>query len=427
MTRGYAWLVFALSFGLLLSDYMSRQVLNAVFPLLKADWALSDTALGSLSGIVALMVGVLTFPLSLLADRWGRVRSLVLSAVVWSLATLGCAVSASYGEMFLGRFMVGVGEAAYGSVGIAVVLSVFPVAMRATLSGAFIAGGAFGSVLGVSMGGVLAEHLGWRWTFGVMGLLGLALAAVYGLVVTERRLADAGAGAGAGPAHAPGTRGSVRKLLPRLFSSVSVLCAYVGSGLQMFLAMALLAWMPSYLDRYYGLPPGRAGLAAGGFALLTGIGMVGGGMVCDRLGRHNPRLKWSVAVICSIGSVVLLTGGFQLPPGAAQLVLIGAGTLLCNATAGPAAAMVMSLTPAAVAATALATLTLANSLLGLAPGPAVTGMLADRMGLHAALRVIPLVSVVAGLAFVLGRRHYRQGPVPVPAEVATLTKTELPT
>ncbi|MEU5952073.1 MFS transporter [Streptomyces sp. NPDC047525] len=407
MTRGYAWLVFALSFGLLLSDYMSRQVLNAVFPLLKAEWLLSDSQLGSLSGIVALMVGVLTFPLSLLADRWGRVRSLVLAAVVWSLATLGCAVAADYGQMFLGRFMVGVGEAAYGSVGIAVVLSVFPVGLRATLSGAFIAGGAFGSVLGVSIGGVLAGHLGWRWTFGVMGLLGLVLAAVYGVVVTERKLASAGIG----PASAPGAEGSMRTLLPRLFSSVSVLCAYVGSGLQMFIAMALLAWMPSFLDRYYGMAPAKAGLAAGVFALITGIGMVGGGLVSDRLGRRSPHLKWTVAIVCSVGSLILLTGGFQLPPGAAQLALVGVGTLLSNATAGPAAAMVVSLTPTAVAATAMATLTLANSLLGLAPGPAVTGLLADRMGLDAALCVVPLVSIVAGLAFALGRRHYDRGLV----------------
>src|SRR6188474_1862020 len=84
----YAWLVFALTFGLLLSDYMSRQVLNAVFPLLKAEWALTDARLGLLSGIVALMVGLLTFPLSLLADRFGRVQSLAIMATVWSLATL---------------------------------------------------------------------------------------------------------------------------------------------------------------------------------------------------------------------------------------------------------------------------------------------------------------------------------------------------
>ncbi|MEU2129880.1 MFS transporter [Streptomyces sp. NPDC018352] len=421
MTRRYAWSVFALSFGLLLSDYMSRQVLNAVFPLLKAEWLLSDAQLGSLSGIVALMVGLLTFPLSLLADRWGRVRSLVLAAVVWSLATLGCAVSASYGQMFLGRFMVGVGEAAYGSVGIAVVLSVFPAALRATLSGAFIAGGAFGSVLGVSIGGVVSQHLGWRWTFAVMGVFGLVLAAVYGVVVTERKLAAADVG----PGGAPDTGGPVRTLLPRLFCSVSVLCAYVGSGLQMFIAMALLAWMPSFLDRSYGLAPGRAGLAAGVFALITGIGMVGGGMVCDRLGRGRPRLKWTVAIVCALGSLTLLTAGFQLPPGAPQLVLVGIGTLLSNATAGPAASMVVSLTPTAVAATAMATLTLANSLLGLAPGPAVTGMLADRMGLHAALQVIPLVSLVAGLAFALGRRHYEKGLVSLSAW--TLRRPELPT
>ncbi|MEY3915172.1 MAG: hypothetical protein RLZZ604_134, partial [Pseudomonadota bacterium] len=74
----YGWVVFALAFGLLISDYMARQVLNAVFPLLKAEWSLSDVQLGWLSGAVALMVGLLTFPLSLLADRWGRVKSLTL-------------------------------------------------------------------------------------------------------------------------------------------------------------------------------------------------------------------------------------------------------------------------------------------------------------------------------------------------------------
>src|SRR4051812_28532845 len=127
----YGWAVFALSFGLLISDYMARQVLNAVFPLLKAEWALSDARLGLLSGVVAVMVGLLTFPLSLLADRWGRVRSLTLMALLWSLATMLCAVARTYDEMLIGRVLVGVGEAAYGSVGIAVVISVFPSRLRA--------------------------------------------------------------------------------------------------------------------------------------------------------------------------------------------------------------------------------------------------------------------------------------------------------
>ena len=189
VSRRYARVVLALSIGLLLSDYMSRQVLNAVFPLLKAQWLLSDARLGSLSAVVALMVGLLTFPLSLLADRRGRVRILVLAAVTWSLATVACALAAGYGQLFLARTFVGIGEAAYGSVGIAVVLTVFPAAMRGTLSGTFVAGGAFGTVLGATVGGAVGQALGWRWAFGVTGALGLALAAGYGLVVTERRLA----------------------------------------------------------------------------------------------------------------------------------------------------------------------------------------------------------------------------------------------
>lgn len=407
VSRRYAWTVFALSFALLLSDYMSRQVLNAAFPILKADWLLSDARLGSLSGIVAVMVGLLTFPLSLVADRWGRVRSLVVAATLWSLATLGCAVAANYGQMFIGRLFVGVGEAAYGSVGIAVVLSVFPHVLRATLSGAFIAGGAFGSVLGISIGGAVAQAYGWRWAFGVMGVLGLVLAGVYAVVVTEKRLTPRTEPAESQVAGT-GTSGRLRVLLPRLFSSVSVVSAYIGSGLQLFVAGALIAWLSSYFNRYYEMPTAKAGATAGLFALVIGIGMITGGVASDRFSRRDPILKWSVAIGCSVGSLVLLTTAFHLPAGGTQLLVLALGALLCAGTAGPGAAMVANLTPAAIASTAFATLTLAQSLLGLAPGPAVTGMLADRLGLLGALRIVPLVAIAATAAFLIGRRHYRR-------------------
>ncbi|MFF4544734.1 MFS transporter [Streptomyces sp. NPDC001435] len=406
VSRGYAWTVFALGFGLLLSDYMSRQVLNAVFPMLKAQWLLSDAALGSLSGVVALTVGVLTFPMSLVADRWGRVRSLLIAAVLWSLATLGCAISANYGEMFVGRLFVGIGEAAYGSVGIAVVLSIFPLTMRATLSGAFIAGGAFGSVLGVALGGAVAQVAGWRWAFAAMGLFGLVLAAVYGIVVKESRLKPQGRSAN--DTDGTTTHEPLRGHLPRLFSSVSVISAYIGSGLQLFVAATLLAWLPSFFDRYYHMAPARAGAVAGVFALIIGIGMIAGGIASDRISATAPIRKWGVAVACSLSSLVLLSLAFRLPTGPAQLAALAAGCLLSAGTAGPAAAMVANLTPASVAATAFATLTLANSLLGLAPGPAVTGALADRIGLLGALRVVPLTAVAASVAFLIGRHWYER-------------------
>jgi MFS family permease len=401
--RAYAWVVFGLVFGLLLSDYMSRQVLNAVFPLLKSEWQLSDTQLGSLSGVVSLMVGLLTFPLSLAADRWGRVASLRVMAFMWSLATLGCGFAASYEQMFAMRFLVGVGEAAYGSVGVAVILSVFPARLRATLAGAFLAGGIFGSVLGMGLGGAVAAHLGWRWSFYAMAAFGFGLLAVFALAVNDRRIA--GAKPGAAAANSPRTF-SFRGLLPGLFSARSVVFAYLGSGLQLYIVGALIAWMPSFLNRYYGLATDRASAAAAAFVLVSGVGMIVCGSLTDRLCREKPTRKFALAMGFSLASFVLLAVAFRLGLGAAQLALLAAGIFLAGGTTGPATAMVANVTHPSIHATAFATLSLANNLLGMAPGPIVTGALADRWDLLTALQWGPFVCVAAAAMFAFGGAHY---------------------
>ena len=405
VSRTFAWIVFALTFGLLLSDYMSRQVLNAVFPVLKAEWGLSDTQLGSLNSIVSLLVGLLTFPLSLLADRWGRVRSIVLMAALWSLATAACAVAENYGQMFAARFFVGVGEAAYGSVGIAVIIAVFPPHLRSTLSGAFLAGGAFGSVLGMALGGFIGAKLGWRWAFGAMALFGVALVILYALVVTEKRLNPDGPprpGSAAASARFPSLRG----LLAGLFSSVSVCCAYAGSGLQLFMMGSMMAWLPSFANRYYALPPDRAGLFAAVFVLVGAVGMTGCGIITDRLSRNFATRKWSVAIAYSLVSSIALIVGFHLPNGPAQLALLAVGMFFVAGTTGPVGAMVANLTHPASHATAFATWSLANNILGMAPGPFLTGALADRVGLLGALQWMPVVGLAAAATFSLGRRTY---------------------
>ena len=405
VSRTFAWIVFALTFGLLLSDYMSRQVLNAVFPVLKAEWGLSDTQLGSLNSIVSLLVGLLTFPLSLLADRWGRVRSIVLMAALWSLATAACAVAENYGQMFAARFFVGVGEAAYGSVGIAVIIAVFPPHLRSTLSGAFLAGGAFGSVLGMALGGFIGAKLGWRWAFGAMALFGVALVILYALVVTEKRLNPDGPprpGSAAASARFPSLRG----LLAGLFSSVSVCCAYAGSGLQLFMMGSMMAWLPSFANRYYALPPDRAGLFAAVFVLVGAVGMTGCGIITDRLSRNFATRKWSVAIAYSLVSSIALIVGFHLPNGPAQLALLAVGMFFVAGTTGPVGAMVANLTHPAIHATAFATWSLANNILGMAPGPFLTGALADRVGLLGALQWMPVVGLAAAATFSLGRRTY---------------------
>jgi MFS family permease len=100
-----------------------------------------------------------------------------------------------------------------------------------------------------------------------------------------------------------------------------------------------------------------------------------------------------------------------------QMVLLGLAMFLAAATAGPAGAMVATLTPAALHGTAFAVLTLANNAFGLAPGPIVTGWLADRIGLLGALQWLPLASLAAALVFFRASR---------PASGRLLLKTEQP-
>jgi MFS family permease len=185
VSRIYAWAVFALTFGLMLSDYLSRQVIGAVFPFLKAEWALSDSQLGMLVSVVSLTVGLLSVPISLVSDRWGRVKSITVMAFVWCLATVACGLAQSYAQLLSARAFVGLGEAAYGAAGGALLAHVFPARQRAAVLGAFLSASFLGSVLGVVIGGAVAAQSSWRMAFFAVGAPGLLLAVIYPFVVRD--------------------------------------------------------------------------------------------------------------------------------------------------------------------------------------------------------------------------------------------------
>ena len=145
---------------------------------------------------------------------------------------------------------------------------------------------------------------------------------------------------------------------------------------------------------------------AAAFVLLSGVGMIACGTLTDRLCGRNPARKFAIAVGLSLSTFALLALGFRLDPGPAQLAILGLGALLAAGTTGPSTAMVANVTHVSIHSTAFAVLSLANNLLGMAPGPIVTGMLADRIGLAGAFQVVPFVCLGAAAAFALGRRHY---------------------
>ena len=405
VSRRYAWTVFALLIALMVMDYVDRQVVVSMFPHLKAQWDLSDAMLGGLVSIVSITVALGTLPLSFIADRWSRVKSIFLMALVWSIATIACAFAESYGQLLAMRSIVGLGEAAYGAAGAALLATLFPARMRSTVLGAFLAAALVGSVMGVVAGGVIAERWGWQAGFGVVGVPGLLLAILFVLVVRDYEtialpVADR---------DRPPKSGSMkfRAIVAALLEPRTAIVTCIGAGLQLVMVSTTWAWLPSYFNRYYGLPPDQAGLKTGVVVLMGGLGAVLWSVVADRLSARRPRARLWVPMAAALLTALLMWAAFDLfAPGPAQFALILAGATVMTGTIGPVCAVVVDVVHPALRATAAACLSLAQNLCGLAAGPLLTGVLSDAFGLPFALSVVPGFCLVAAALFALAARTY---------------------
>jgi predicted MFS family arabinose efflux permease len=261
-----------------------------------------------------------------------------------------------------------------------------------------------GSVLGVALGGVIANRWGWQAGFAAVGVLGLILAVIFAAVAREDH-----SSAPAGP-HSRGSAGatrSLRAIASELFRPRSVTFICLGAGLQLLAASTLWAWLPTYLHRSYGLEADRAGLGAAAVVLFGGLGAVVWGIVADRLSVRNRRARLFVPAAVALATAALLSPalGF-LPPGASQFAFLLAGGLVMAGTIGPCAAAMMEITHPGLRATAAAVLSLSQNLVGLAGGPLLTGVLSDRYGLQTAMAIAPLSCLLAAVMFVLAARHY---------------------
>jgi predicted MFS family arabinose efflux permease len=401
--RRYAWTVFAILCALMVFDYVDRQVVVSMFPHLKAEWSLSDGQLGALVSIVSITVALGTIPLSLLADRWSRVKSIFLMALVWSSATIVCPYAESYGHLLAARSAVGLGEAAYGAAGAALLATLFPARMRSTVLGAFLAAALVGSVLGVVAGGVIAERWGWQAGFGAVGIPGLALAVLFVLVVRDYRTVALPQAAGADRRGAMAPRTIAAALLrPR-----TALVTCIGAGLQLVMVSTTYAWLPSYFNRFYGLAPDQAGLKTGLVVLLSGVGAVLWSIVADRMSSRFACARLYVPAAAAVLTAAFMFAAFALlSPGKAQFAFIVAGATMMTGSIGPVAAVVVDVVHPAVRATAAAVLSLTQNLFGLAAGPLLAGFLSDAYGLPFAMSVVPMFCVLAAGVFCIAARTY---------------------
>src|ERR1041385_1739417 len=259
-------------------NFLDRQILGILGPAIKADLHLSDTQFGAVGGLAfALLYSLLGVPLAYLADRASRSGVVAGAVAVWSAFTALCGTAIGYGQLFLYRLGVGIGEAGGVAPSYALIADYFPPEKRARALAIFSLGVPIGLGGGSYIGAHLAAWFGWRTAFLIMGIAGIILAPILRIVVRDLPRAAAAA---AQPPLA-----TVFPLLARkpafwllaFASSASSLCGY-----------GLAVWTPSVLMRSFGLGLVPTGNFLASLVIIGGCaGVFGGGWLADRLGAKD--------------------------------------------------------------------------------------------------------------------------------------------
>ena len=296
LTLPYGWGPAIVLVLVSLVDRIEFSLVAAVLPQLQAEFGFGDTAAGSIPTAAAVAAGLLAMPAAYLADRHDRGRIITVVVFLWALATVGSALAPTFAVFYLVRMGLAAAEAIDTPASASMLADFHPPATRPTAFGWWRTAAYLGGA-GIVLGGVLAEWLGWRGAFLVMAIPGVVVAVLMSRVrEPERGYADRLA-AGSADTPAPEATTDPMPVQLRRVAPIRTLWFTGGALTVMSLAVGgLTFWVPSLLQRRFGLGEAAAASAGGG---LTLIGIVGGTLVGSLLTRRtlfSTPSQWRVLV-----------------------------------------------------------------------------------------------------------------------------------
>ncbi len=405
-------------------NFIDRQILVILQPLIKAELDLSDTQLGLLSGIAfAAFYTILGIPIARLADKKNRRNIIAISLTVWSAMTALSGLAQTYLHLLLARLGVGVGEAGGSPPAHSMISDMFSPKKRATALAIYSAGLYFGIVLGYSFGGYLGITYGWRTTFMLVGLPGIVLALILWLTVKEPKRGQFDQ---VGDKTAP----TLKETFSYILNLKSFAFIAFGSALSAFVSYGISNFMPSFLFRYH--LPALSDLASSfGFqgendyeiaysmmGILLGVvgggaGIIGtflGGYLTDKIGAKDARWYLWLPGITAVIAVPFAVASFHLENLKLILLFIFIFNVMGTLYLPPSIAVLHRLVEPRMRAMSSAILFFVLNLIGLGLGPVFVGWLSDFLtktngyeSLHWAL------SIGAGVALIKGFLFWRGG------------------
>lgn len=417
VSKGYRRYALSLLLVIYTLNFLDRQVVNILAEPIKRDLGLADWQLGMMTGLAfAVFYTILGIPIARYAEKANRPLIIAASVGAWSAFTMACGAAQNFWQLVLARIGVGIGEAGCSPPAHSLITDYVPKENRASAIAFYSIGTPLGALLGMAMGGLVADHYGWRAAFLVAGAPGvlMALVAAFTLVEPRKKLT---AELAARAAAQISTKAALAVLMGKktfwLVAFAASIKAFVGYGHAPFTASFFFrnhTQEIAELAAGFGLKSaGFLGLALGLIAGTAGVfGAWFGGVLADKLGAKDLRAYVVVPAIASLITIPVYIFGVLVDSAAAAIMILAVPAVLGTLWYGPVYATAQSIVEPHMRATASAVLLFIINLVGLGLGPVAVGILSDvlagpmGMGEAEGVRWALIISTLFGLiAFVL--------------------------
>jgi MFS family permease len=399
--KGYTNYIFVLLFLLYMFDYIDRMIVTSMFVHIEADLGITHTQSGLLVSAVYWAIVLLTFPVSILVDRWNRTKTIGIMAVLWSLATALCALTGNFVQLLFTRALIGVGEAGYAPGGTAVISGLYPEEKRSKMMGLWNASIPLGTAIGVLLGGIIATRLGWKHAFGLVALPGFIVAILF-FFVKDYKTVDLSYTDSLNNK----TKMKGKDFVREFFSKPSLILTYFGFAAVIFVTTSMITWLSTYFHVTRDLPIEKAGSMASAVMVLAIVGAPLGGYITDQWKKKNARARLLFPAISTLLSAIFMMIALWLTEGAVQYLFFLLVGVTVTAFLPAAISVTQDVIHAGLRAMSYAVAVVVQNLLGASMAPVVIGRLYDLYDIKTALALLPFMLLLGAILFFTGSRFY---------------------
>ncbi len=294
--------------GVCFFNYADRMAISAVLPVLEHEFRFDKQQLGLISSAFMVIYAGASPLAGMIGDRLRRKTLIIGGFLFWSTVTMLTGWARTFWQFYIIRALEGFGEAFYFPASMAVLGDYHSGRTRSRAMSIHQSSVYLGTIGGTTLGGLFAEHWGWRTGFYLFGGLGMVLAVVLGRALREPRRGQAEPSP---EAFATGSKLGMGELLRHIFRTPVaplLMLAFVGAN---FVATTFLSWMPTFLYEKFHMHLAVAGLTGTVFIqLASAVGSPLGGVLADRLARRyrGGRMLVQALGLLSGAGFVFLTG-----------------------------------------------------------------------------------------------------------------------